>query len=404
MVSTPKSGSAKPKHVAAREYIEGLIASGRYRVGDRLPSENELATRFQATRPTVARALRDLSLLGFVERRHGSGTYVRDRALPAATDGKRLGVLIPDLGRTEIFEPICGEVVRQAQPYGHAVVWGDMGETADLDSQSSLAAIGAAVQACQGLIDQQVAGVLFAPFEGHAFDDELNTVVLRELRAAGVQVVLLDRDVVPFPERSRYDLVGIDNLRGGFMATRYLLELGRRQVCFVARPRSAPTVERRIAGYCEALRQAGLPSTDDGVCLGDPLDLEFVRGLLRDRQADGLVCANDITAAALMQSLSQLNYRVPADVAVIGFDDVKYARLLATPLTTIRIPCADLGRAAFAALRERMDGSDPPPRAILLEPELIVRKSCGGDSATPSPREFPIRTVPDRGNRSGKLK
>src|SRR3974390_2803177 len=93
-----------PKHQRVRQSLADAIASGKYEPGQRLPSESELVTSFGASRPTVNRALRELQLAGLIERRAGSGSYVR---ADAAARGFTFGLLIPELGRTEVFEPIC---------------------------------------------------------------------------------------------------------------------------------------------------------------------------------------------------------------------------------------------------------------------------------------------------------
>ncbi|MBW3553521.1 MAG: GntR family transcriptional regulator, partial [Gemmatimonadetes bacterium] len=91
------------KHEQVRRAVESEIESGRWGPGDRLPSEAELVERFGVSRITVGRAMRDLQGAGVVERRPGSGTYV-SRA--GSESGLSFGLLIPDLGETEIFEPI----------------------------------------------------------------------------------------------------------------------------------------------------------------------------------------------------------------------------------------------------------------------------------------------------------
>jgi len=87
-------------------------------------------------------------------------------------------------------------------------------------------------------------------FEGR---DEVNLSIARALDEANIPTVLLDRDIVIFPERSKYDLVGIDNHRAGYVLAEYLLRTGSRRVAFLASPFSAHTVDARIGGYKEAL-------------------------------------------------------------------------------------------------------------------------------------------------------
>jgi DNA-binding LacI/PurR family transcriptional regulator len=92
---------------------------------------------------------------------------------------------------------------------------------------------------------------------------------------------------------------------------------------------------------------------------------------------DAVICANDHVAALLLRSLEKANVRVPRDVRVVGFDDVKYATLLSVPLTTIHQPCREIAVAAFRAMLERMADPTLPPRGITLSPRLVVRESCG---------------------------
>src|SRR6202521_3882034 len=95
---------SSPKYQVIRQTLADAIGSGQHPPGHRLPSASELVKTFAASRPTVNRALRELQLAGLIDRRAGSGSYVR---ADAAARGYTFGLLIPELGRTEIFEPIC---------------------------------------------------------------------------------------------------------------------------------------------------------------------------------------------------------------------------------------------------------------------------------------------------------
>ena len=110
-----------------------------------------------------------------------------------------------------------------------------------------------------------------------------------------------------------------------------------------------------------------------------------MRSLTAGRRWDALVCANDLTAVQLMRSLTKEAVRVPQDVRVVGFDDVKYATLLSVPLTTIHQSARDLAVTAHRAMLDRLAEPALPVRTILLSPRLVVRESCGaylrGESA-----------------------
>ncbi len=112
---------SEPKHSRISQELLAEIASGKYAPSGRLPSEAQLVRRFGVSRPTVARALRDLQDRGLVERRVGSGSYVRG---PVTGDVHRqFGLLIPGLGTTEIFEVICGELAGLARVHGYGLLW-----------------------------------------------------------------------------------------------------------------------------------------------------------------------------------------------------------------------------------------------------------------------------------------
>jgi DNA-binding LacI/PurR family transcriptional regulator len=288
----------------------------------------------------------------------------------AVARGHVFGLLIPELGRTEIFEPICQGMAEAQEGSHHALLWGSsLGNAAsNLEEQASLA--------CRQLVAKKVSGVFFAPLELTREKDTINRRIAETLDKAGIAVVLLDRDLVSYPDRSRYDLVGIDNRRAGFAITAHLLKAGCRRIVFLGRPRSAPTVDARISGYKEALGDAGA-SFQAHACRIDPEDREGVKAVLGKVRPDGFVCANDFTAAHLLKTLNGLGVSVPDDVRMAGIDDVKYASLLSVPLTTIHQPCAHIGAVAVRTMIERLRNPSLPPQEILLNFHLVVRDSCG---------------------------
>ncbi len=217
--------------------------SGRCKPGQRLPSEAELVRRHRVSRMTVFRAMQELQSMGLVIRRVGSGTYARQRS---ATDSHIFGLLIPELGQTEIFEAICKGMMEAPQATHHSLLWGN---AAPSDNQKEAMA----EQLCQHYIAKKVSGVFFAPVEVIArVESEANHRIVAALDKAGIPVVLLDRCLEPYPRRSRYDLVGIDNRRTAYIATEHLIRAGAKRIAFFARPDSAPTVDARVAGYREA--------------------------------------------------------------------------------------------------------------------------------------------------------
>jgi DNA-binding LacI/PurR family transcriptional regulator len=284
------------------------------------------------------------------------------------------GLLIPDLGDTEIFEPICQGMMASPLARQHALLWGSLtGVTASKEER--------AWQLCRQYIDRRVSGVFFAPLELTAGKDAVNQKIAQALDDAGIPLVLLDRTVVPYPDRGTHDLVGIDNRRAGYRITEHLLRLQARRIAFVAVENAAATVEAREAGYREALHAWGAPVNRDFIHRLDPTDRESVRKVMA-AGPDGIVCANDWTAARLMHSILELGYAVPENVRLVGIDDLDYASLLPVPLTTLRQPTHEIGAAAFAAMLDRVSRPQTPVRDVLLQTQLVVRRSCGASVET----------------------
>ena len=361
-----------PKHREIFRHLFSEIGSGKYKSGGKLPSEAQLIRLFGVSRPTVGHALRDLAAEGLIERRVGSGTYVRSPAAPNSST-RIFGLIVPGLASTEIFQIICGEIASLARVHDFGLLWG--GSTNPrVDTDASLKH---AEEICKQFIERKISGVFFAPAELQTGQDESNTELAESLREAGIPVVLIDRDLPGFPERSDFDLVCIDNMAGGYMIAEHLIKLGCRKLSFVARPLSASTVDARVAGIREALVRNRLERDWGWVHSGNPADLKFVRSLAAGRQADAFICANDDTAAVLMRSLESQGVRVPDDVRVVGFDDVKYATLVSPPLTTIHQPCRDIAVIAFQTMLDRLADPALPTRHISLPPRLVVRESCG---------------------------
>ena len=197
--------AVEPKHRQVYQALSRQIQSGKLKRGDRLPSEAELVRTFGASRITVGRAVRDLQAQGLVERRAGSGTYVRAQAAPGALS---FGLLIPDLGETDIFEPVCQGMMASPLARNHALLWGSV-------SGDGVSREDRAWQLCRQYIERRVSGVFFAPLEFTSPGDDINHRIAQALDDARIPIVLLDRDVTPYPRRGHHDLVGIDNRRAG---------------------------------------------------------------------------------------------------------------------------------------------------------------------------------------------
>lgn len=355
-----------PKFKVIFDALRESVISGEYREGARLPSEAELVRRFGVARMTIVKAFKELEQIGLVVRRPGSGTFVA----PTSQENRLYGLLIPELGQTEIFEPICQGMTQYRSDSKVSLLWGN----SFIKSEQNEVV---ARELCEEFIRQHVSGVFFAPLELVPAKDEVNKMVVAALDKARIPVVLLDRCINSYPARAEYDLVGIDNRRTAYGATMHLVGCGAKRIAFLGKRLSASTVDARIAGYREALFDSDLHRSENLVTRGDPGDETLLRSLLKKHRPDAFLCANDHTAATLMKTLIGLGIQIPEEVRIVGIDDVKYASLLPIPLTTQRQPCQDIGKVAMATMFERLKHPDLPIREISLNCRLVVRKSCG---------------------------
>jgi DNA-binding LacI/PurR family transcriptional regulator len=181
-------------------------------------------------------------------------------------------------------------------------------------------------------------------------------------------------------DRLPHPSVAIDQQLGAARATRHLLSLGHRTVWHIAGPADWIDASGRITGWRAALEAAGAPVPD--VLVGDwsaRSGYEQGRLLARDPAVTAVFAANDPMALGLLRALGEAGRRVPADVSVVGFDDVPETPYYSPPLTTVRQNFAEVGRRAFQLLLARIDGATPVRRTV--EPELILRESTAVRSA-----------------------
>ena len=225
-----------------------------------------------------------------------------------------------------------------------------------------------------------VSGVVFMPSRDRVEAAPAGRGVLAACREAGIAVVLIERNLRGLARPLEYDLVAADDLDGGLRCTGHLLDQGRRRIAFLT---GSPTSshEGRLAGYLTALHRAG-----DGAA---PLVLEQPVGLaskesyadLADRilahDADGVVCYQDYTALGLILELLNRGVRVPADVAITGFDNLPIGKAYSIGVTTYAFSSESVARQALRLMRATPAGNAGPPVKVLIPGELIVRESSG---------------------------
>jgi LacI family transcriptional regulator len=228
------------------------------------------------------------------------------------------------------------------------------------------------------LEERRVQGILITPVNGV-------TDRLRALRARGTSVILLDR----WSPTRNFCSVSVADVAGGHLAFTHLIEQGHTRIAFVGGPRSITQVHDRFEGARRAVLEAGLPegtlklveTPQLNVACGRTAAAEIAEMAAPERPTAAF-CANDLLALGVLQEMTQRRVTVPDSLAIVGYDDIDFAAASAVPLSSVRQPREQLGRAAAELLIEEALG-DPghAHRQMIFEPELIVRESSRSSSA-----------------------
>jgi LacI family transcriptional regulator len=197
---------------------------------------------------------------------------------------------------------------------------------------------------------------------------------LRKLIGTRGNIVVIDEDIagVDVPK------VFVDNVQGGYLATRHLLDAGHRRIGHVSGPRGLFTVQERFEGYRRALTEAGVPFDEALVCFGS-YDRHFgasaLAGLLElPSPPTAVFAASDYLVVGMLETLRERAIAVPGDMSIVGFDDMEFASLLMPPISTLRQSARGLGRRAVDILIARLAG-EVPATVERLPVQLIERAS-----------------------------
>jgi LacI family transcriptional regulator len=276
-----------------------------------------------------------------------------------------LAVVVPDLMHS-YFAEICRGIETVAKPLGYQ----NLICSTDEDAANEEAEIEALLPRTDGLI-----------LASSASPDELK--FYRRIIRDHAKVVLIDRQL----EGLRCSTVTTDDVKVGALATEHLLNLGHRRVGHL-KGTVASTAAMRFEGYKEALTKHGIPLDTSLVRECGFTESDGYRAM-KAWLAEGAVpsaifAANDPAAIGAMSALTEAGLRIPDDVAIVGGGNIHYGDMLKVPLTTVAWSTAEMGQAAARLVVEMVEGKKRPKNQhVIVEPELVVRASCGATTAVP---------------------
>lgn len=271
---------------------------------------------------------------------------------------KTIGVIVTD-NANPFYALVIKGIEDEARKNGYSIILCNTNEVAEEE-----------LRAIRVLQEKQVDGILLTPVQK---DDRYIDV----LRRAGIPTVLVNRH----PASQDMSFVINDNNQGAYLAVQRLITIGKKRLAYISGPETISSARERLVGAQRAMLDAGMDpdslmieTSNLGMDDGAAAMKNLLSGSVRP---DGLFAYSDLLAIGALQAIRETRLNVPRDIAVVGYDDIEFARFLEIPLTTVRQPRYSIGREAVSLLIKRLeDKDDDEQQRLVLRPQLIVRETA----------------------------
>ncbi|WP_226531236.1 GntR family transcriptional regulator [Microbacterium paraoxydans] len=351
------------KFEALADELRRGIRAGIWTVGQKLPTEQQLADDTGYSLTTVRRAFDDLVAEGVVVRRQGAGSFVAPRRPREERVRRRIGVLLPD---TQLYYPRVLQGIDDSLSAAGATL---QLATYRYDATKEDAAI-------ESLLDTGVDGLLLSPTLTEIDDPAARADQLMRLP---VPVVMVERSLTDAGPLDRTEHICSDHRGGAYDAVQHLAVLGHRRVALLMRE-NTPTGPAILSGYRHAIQELGIVPDLEFTQPKAAWEADAAQGAfeqLRALDATAALVFGDREATLLQGAIRRGGLTVPGDIALVSYDD-EIADLAEVPLSAVAPPKYRIGRmAADVLLRRLVEGADCPLHQIRLRPRIVVRRSCG---------------------------
>lgn len=356
--------NGKPKYQFLMETLKEEIISGKICPGQKIPSENELSNRYHLSRHTVRKALSILTQEGYVVAFHGKGTYCSEKMRHTR---KSMNIAVVTTYISDyIFPRLIQGMDRVLSENGYSIILKNTGNSRQKEAK-----------VLEELLQKEIDGLIIEPSKSQMLCRHKN--LYAELEKYQIPYIFIQGIYTEMLEKPH---ILMDDAKGGYLVTRYLLELGHKRIVGIFKADDVQGIERH-KGYALALREAGIFYNPDDVIWYHTEDRKLkpamMARMMKEKKAlpDGIVCYNDQIAAQVMDALESTGIRVPQDISVTGYDNSLYAQK-GIGITTIAHPQEKLGEMAAELLLEKINRISEKDTKVkrLIQPELIVRGSC----------------------------
>ncbi len=353
------------RYLAAKNLIKRMVLSGVVGHNQQLKPELEICRETNLSRTTVRRAIADLVEEGLLVRFRGRGTFVNISR--TSSQKKLLALLVCQHSHVSgAYDLLIGGARDAASRHGYQLLLANSHNEAE-----------SGIEQAMRLNEHRVAGTIVVPLQTPT-PDQSTAMVLRALRQAGQKVVLVDEDSAD----AEISSVSSQNREATEALTRHLIGLGHRRIAFLTSTRTEVVGERE-EGFRQAMTEAGLPVPPEyflEVAGRDPSlqgrqEIDVFMAMRKPPEA--IVCLHDLIALNALTRCAERGWRVPQDVAIVGFDDLPQAANSVPPLTSVHQPLSEIGSRAVELLINELRGGPEGPRHERLPCRLVVRASCG---------------------------
>lgn len=273
-----------------------------------------------------------------------------------------IGFVLPDLSNP-FFTNILSSINRLADMNGYLLLICNTGWDQEKEKKE-----------LKALAEKRVDGILLYP-SIDIYSDQLYN--------SNIPMVIFGKTITE--RTSDTSFVEVDNSQGGKLAINHMINCGYKRLAFLGGPSYSSSNVARLDSFYEVQRTAGIDinseliSQDSYTILSGYERTKELMKLPKSNRPDGLVCADDLIALGAMQAISEAGLSIPEDIGVIGFDDVAYASLPQIQLTTVKIPCSEMGEAGMQLLmlsiNSKQKKNNTNGRKISLETTLIIRRT-----------------------------